>query len=184
VWKGAEAPEIMVLTGTQVYSNGMMSMSSCDINYSIGTEYVVYASGGPQDLKSHSCSRTAPLQEAEARALDAVTPHKKVGNDVRSCSTDSSSNGEIRLVTSDTNRAAIRAVRIAVERINDRPGVSQFGVVTNTAGKAAITSLPPGEYTITADLDGYSPRRMTVQIKPQACVEASVFLLRVPIRKD
>lgn len=81
IWKGGEAGEIVMLTGTRENSDGTVTSSSCDYGFKKGERYLVYAYGPRGELKTHSCSRTALLKHAEGEmeGLDEITPHKTVG---------------------------------------------------------------------------------------------------------
>jgi hypothetical protein len=62
--------------------------------------------------------------------------------------------------------------------VNDR----RFAATTDNAGRAVFVDVPPGEYRVTIDREGYQPRRSTIA-STQACVEVSVFLLSNPSAK-
>lgn len=81
IWKGKEAEEITMLTGTKDNGEGTITSSSCDYSFNKGEKYLVYAEGPPEELQTHFCSRTALLKyaEDEMKGLDEITPHKSVG---------------------------------------------------------------------------------------------------------
>jgi len=78
IWKGPEAEDITMQTGTKDNGDGTFTSSSCDYGFSRGQNYLVYAYGPANELKTHACSRTALLKyaEEEMKALDEITPHK------------------------------------------------------------------------------------------------------------
>jgi len=85
IWKGKEAVEITMLTGTKDNGDGTLTSSSCDYGFNKGEKYLVYADGPPGELRTHACSRTAPLKyaEEEMKGLDEITPHKAVGGELK-----------------------------------------------------------------------------------------------------
>jgi TonB-linked SusC/RagA family outer membrane protein len=59
---------------------------------------------------------------------------------------------------------------------------TSFSAVTNEAGVYNIRDVPPGRYTVTARLIGYSPVTATVTVTDSALVELSFMLRQSPTR--
>jgi hypothetical protein len=72
IWKGDEAKEIRMLTGTKYNGDGTYTMTSCDYPFRLGKKYLLYAYGPSEKLITGACSRTSPLEyaEAEMKGLD------------------------------------------------------------------------------------------------------------------
>jgi len=71
-WKGSVGKEIVMSTGAKKYEDGAYSISSCDYNFKLGEEYLVYAypvdpnlHPGSPDLQAHQCTRTKLLKHAQ-----------------------------------------------------------------------------------------------------------------------
>ncbi len=80
IWKGDEAKEITMLTGTKDNGDGTIISSTCDYGFENEKQYLIYAYGPMAELKTHKCSRTILLKDAETemKGLDEITPHKSV----------------------------------------------------------------------------------------------------------
>ena len=80
IWKGDEAEEITMLTGTKDNGDGTITSSTCDYGFENGKQYLIYAYGPMAELKTHKCSRTMLLKDAETemKGLDEITFHKSV----------------------------------------------------------------------------------------------------------
>jgi hypothetical protein len=80
IWKGEESKEITMLTGTKDNGDGTITPSTCDYWFEKGKQYLIYAYGPVAELKTHKCSRTMLLKDAETEmiGLDEITPHKAV----------------------------------------------------------------------------------------------------------
>ena len=80
IWKGEEAKEVTMLTGTRDNGDGTFTSSSCDYHFEKGAKYLIYAYGPVGKLQTHFCSRTMLLESAEKemRGLDQITTHKSV----------------------------------------------------------------------------------------------------------
>jgi len=80
IWKGDEAREITMLTGTKDNGDGTFTVSTCDYGFEKGERYLIYAYGPVAELKTHKCSRTMLLRDAqtEMKGLDEITPPKSV----------------------------------------------------------------------------------------------------------
>lgn len=83
IWKGEASDEIAMLTGTKDNGDGSFTSSSCDYSFSKGQKYLVYAYGLPGEMKTHACSRTAPIKyaEKEMQGLDEIRPHLTVNEE-------------------------------------------------------------------------------------------------------
>lgn len=79
LWKGDSDGEIILFTGAKDNGDGTyIHQSSCDYRFKLGERLLVYAYGDTDGLKTHRCSRTRPLTDAEVdiRELDAINPHE------------------------------------------------------------------------------------------------------------
>lgn len=63
-WKGEVTTEIILATDVTQNSDGTTTNSSCDYKYKQGENYLVYASGKENVLRTNYCSRTMPLDKA------------------------------------------------------------------------------------------------------------------------
>ena len=81
IWKGEEANDITMVTGTKLYGDGTLTFSSCDYRFEKGAKYLIYAYGPEEKLQTDKCSRTMPLKfaEKELKGLDEIKTHKSVG---------------------------------------------------------------------------------------------------------
>jgi hypothetical protein len=172
IWKGKETAEIVMLTGTKIFPNGTMSSTSCDYYYAQGQQYVVYATATGEGLLSPGCSRTGPLEDSEVRALDRVVPHKRIAIEEQRCAVAGLAAGEIQVLAVNSEAIALGSVRTLVEGAG-----GNFSSTTDNTGRTIYKNLTPGEYTITAESDGYAPRRYKLQLPSQGCVVASIVLL-------
>jgi len=170
IWKGDSRSDITMLTGTEDLGNGMMRSNSCNYGYRAGQKYVVYANGAPDKLMSHACTRTKLTTLAEVQGLDAIVTSRKVGNEVRACSGNSSP--EIRVTAANANSLALSGVAVSVEGSG-----RQYGALTDRSGKSTLAGLNAGEYKITASADGYLPRQLSISVGAGACVETEIYLV-------
>jgi hypothetical protein len=66
-WKGALSTEVFLVTFETRYTDGTGgSYEGCNYNFKEGENYLIYASVRQNQLSAHSCSRTKPLNAAEA----------------------------------------------------------------------------------------------------------------------
>jgi hypothetical protein len=174
VWKGETRGEITMLTGVEDLGNGMMRSNSCNYSYRAGQRYVVYAGGAPGQLLSQPCSRTKVATAEEIDGLDQVARPKKVADEVRSCSgpLSNSGAGEIRITISNPASQALPAVTLTAESSGRK-----YGAMTDKSGKSIFSGVQPGDYKITANIDGYLARQSTVTVPATSCVEASLYLI-------
>jgi hypothetical protein len=179
VWKGETRTDITMLTGARDLGNGAYSSTSCDYGFSAGQKYLIFASGTSDALITRQCSGTAPATELVTRgpALDAIAAPRKVGVDVRACSlnlTAASGTGEIRVLTATPQGQALSSVTLTAES-----GSRKYGAITDRSGKSIFSGLQPGEYKITAGVDGYLARQFTIAVPASRCVDTSLYLLPV-----
>jgi hypothetical protein len=73
IWKGDSVDEIVMVI-QEKKDNGNYVMTSCDYRFKSGEEYLVYAYGAPNELRTHACSRTTLLKNAEQemKGLDEI----------------------------------------------------------------------------------------------------------------
>jgi hypothetical protein len=171
MWKGEDRSEIVMRTGTLVTAGGFMSVSE-RLTYSVGQQYVIYASGSLDQLNARDCSHSGLLVDSEVAALDAITPHRKIGMEIHRCAaTAAAAAGEIRVAVSSSSEVPMPGVRVTLDGSARRDGAR-----TDNGGHVLFTGLPPGEYKVTADLDGHTPKQATVNVPEKTCMEAALFL--------
>jgi len=171
IWKGEERSEIVMRTGTVVTERGFMSTSE-RLSYSVGQQYIIYATGPLDKLESPTCARSGVLTEQDTADLDAITPHKKIGTEIHRCATPSGgAASELRVTVSSSSEVPQQGVKVTLDG-----STKQDGARTSDGGHASFGGLQPGEYKITADLDGHTPKQTTVTIPEKACMEAVLFL--------
>ena len=171
IWKGDERSEIVMRTGTLVTAGGFMSVSE-RFTYTAGQQYVIYASGSLDQLVAPPCSRSGLLTDPEVAALDAITSHKKIGTEMHRCaSVTASTGGEIRVSVSTSSEVSMPAVRVTLDGSTRRDGAR-----TDDSGHVVFAGLPPGEYKVTADIEGHTPKQATVNLPEKTCIDTAMFL--------
>jgi hypothetical protein len=171
MWKGEERSEIVMRTGTLVTAGGFMTISE-RVEYAIGQQYVIYASGSLDKLTAPGCSHSGLLSDAEIAALDAIAPRRKIGTEIHRCTgTAAATAGEIRVAVSSSSEVPKPGARVTLDGSSRHDGAR-----TDNSGHALFTGLPPGEYKVTADLEGHTPKQATVTVPEKACMDAALFL--------
>lgn len=80
VWKGEFGDELLMSTGAVDNGDGTISTSSCDYDFTLGGEYLVFAYGeSAREVRARLCTRTTALGRgaAETKELDEVWPHEE-----------------------------------------------------------------------------------------------------------
>jgi hypothetical protein len=171
MWKGDPRSEIVMRTGTLVTAGRFMSFSE-GVTYAVGQQYIIYASGTIDQLIAPGCSHSGLLIDSEVAALDAIAPHRKIGTEIHRCSPSAASDtGEIRVTVSSSSEVSRPGVRVTLDGSARREGAR-----TDNSGHVLFAGLQPGEYKITADLEGHTPKQATVTVPDKACIETALFL--------
>jgi hypothetical protein len=132
----------------------------CGYGFQTGVDYVVYAyKNSDERLETGICSRTRPLLEA----AEDVTYFR--------AAVSAPGTGELRIHTGPPAKAGMEGVKINVEG-----GGSHYAASTDAAGDAKFRGLPPGEYKITADAQGYFPADRVVQLHGKGCAEVPFYM--------
>ena len=148
---GPEQKQIEIATG--------MGGGDCGFAFQVGVDYVVYAYKNAEGhLETGICSRTRPMSQA----AEDVEYIRAMAN--------APGTGEIRVRTGLGNTPGKPGVPITAERDGSR-----YPALTNAAGDAVFTSLPPGAYTIHAELDGDLPDDPTLQLHAKGCLDVTLF---------
>lgn len=149
-----------VLTGisageTQVSVLTGMGGGDCGYRFERGAAYVVYAYRNAQgQLEAGICSRTRPIADA---AEDLAYIH---------AAAQAPSTGDIRIVTGFFNRPGTPGVPIQLQS-----GGSHYAAVTGADREARFPGLPPGEYKVSGDLEGYFPFERALKLHAKGCAE-------------
>jgi hypothetical protein len=80
VWKGASDDELAMSTGAKDNGDGSYTSTSCDFDFALGGEYLVFAYAAPgEEMQARQCTRTRSLKDAarDVQDLDEVWPHEK-----------------------------------------------------------------------------------------------------------
>ncbi len=142
--------EIEVVTG---FGGG-----DCGYPFQPGAEYVVYAVKNPEGrLATSICSRTRPVAQA---AEDLRYFQARAG---------ASTASEIRVRTGFWGAPGPSGTIIVAEREGFR-----YRALTDTAGDAVFTDLPPGEYLIHAESDGDLPDDPRIQLYAKGCGDVTL----------
>ncbi len=64
-WKGSDAEEMILYTSQIRYDDGSGGGSGCDYSFESGKQYLIYAFGPEDKLKTHACARTRLMEYAE-----------------------------------------------------------------------------------------------------------------------
>lgn len=64
VWKGDLASTVEMRTSEFRYENGLISMMAEDFHFEKGKEYLIYAYGEPDRLRTSACTRSRLLEKA------------------------------------------------------------------------------------------------------------------------
>lgn len=136
-----------------------MGGGDCGYSFQNGVEYVVYAyQNSDGRLQTGICSRTRPAAEApedlEYFRAKANAPET----------------GEIRVRTGLGMSAGRPGVLISVERDGAR-----YQALTNAAGEAVFSNMPPGAYTIHRESDGDLSDDPTVRLNAKGCLDTTLF---------
>jgi len=79
-WKTEMPPIFYLATGTTKNSDGTGGTSDCEHSFEIGKAYMVYAAGRGRETRTYTCTRTAPLSQAQDD-LNLLGPGKKPRDD-------------------------------------------------------------------------------------------------------
>src|ERR1035437_5376928 len=153
---GPGQKEIEIATG--------MGGGDCGFAFQVGVDYVVYAYKNAEGrLETGICSRTRLMSQAPEDVEYIRTMANAPGT------------GEIRVRTGIGNTPGIPGVPITAERDGSR-----YPALTNAAGDAMFTGLPPGAYTIHAELDGDLPDDPRLQLNPTGRPDVTLYrILRI-----
>lgn len=80
VWKGDLGPEVVMASGAEALSNGLIGNSSCSYSFRTGQRYLVFAFGESHlQMRAYECdlTTTAPLGQATINVLDAIQPRRE-----------------------------------------------------------------------------------------------------------
>jgi hypothetical protein len=143
--------EIEILTG--------MGGGDCGYPFDTSQDYVIYAHRNSDGhLETGICSRTRLLSRA---AEDIQYFHNMAGAPATS---------EMRVMTGYPGTPAKSGITILAES-----GGSRYSALTNAAGQATFTGLPPGEYTIHSAADGDLADDPKVQLYAKGCRDLTLF---------
>ena len=146
----AGGQEVSILTGR--------GGGDCGYPFRRGVDYMVYAYRNAQgQLETGICSRTRPLTEAAEdvaylRALPQAAPA-----------------ADLHIVTGLFNRPGTPGVKIRVSGDG-----TEYTAVTGGEGEARFAAMPPGEYQISGELEGYFPVERTVKLHAKGCADVMV----------
>jgi Carboxypeptidase regulatory-like domain len=144
--------EIEIVTG--------MGGGDCGYAFQSGVDYVVYAYRNSEGrLETGICFRTRPL----AQATEDVAYFHAVAT--------APGTSEIRIVTGPPGASGMPGVRTTIAGAG-----SHYAASTDTAGQAKFGGLPPGEYKVTAESEGYLPADRTVQLHAKGCAEVRFLM--------
>ncbi len=154
----AAQKEIEIVTG--------MGGGDCGYSFQSGVDYIVYAYKNSEGrLETGICSRTRPLtQAAEDIAYLRAVPQLPATADIR-----------VSVFDNSAWQAGRRPMQRVRTTISGPDGIKE--ALTDRAGRATFTGLPPGEYTVQWASDGYKSGDRKVQIHAQGCAEVPVFML-------
>ena len=171
VWKGEERSEIVMRTGAVVTESAIM-MTSELLNYAVGRQYVVYASGPLDQLQSPGCARSDVLNESEVAALDKIVAHRKIGTEIHRCpGVTAAETSELRVILSSSSRIPQKGTRLTLDGSTKHEGAQ-----SGDGGRVSFLELPAGEFKLTADLPGFTPKQATMSIPEKSCMEAEIYL--------
>jgi hypothetical protein len=148
---GSGQKQVEIVTG--------LGGGDCGYAFQVGLDYVVYAYKNAEGrLETGICSRTRPITQA----AEDLEYFRAMAN--------APETGEIRVRTALGKSPGRPGVPITAERDESR-----YPALTNAAGEAVFTNLPPGTYTIHAELDGDLPDDPLVQLHAKACLDVTLF---------
>ena len=140
----------------------------------IGKQYLMYTSGDPNGpVPARGCTRSRRLEDAEEdlNFLQLLSGGKAVTHVDGSVRFRPDEPEDSRL--GDAGRTPMKDVQITLSGEG-----KQFHATTTSDGRYSFTKLPPGKYTIAADLAGYSldwaPDDLS--LAPNGCVEADLLM--------
>jgi hypothetical protein len=77
VWKGELGSELVMSTGAEATTDGLIRSSSCDVSFAFGQTYLIFGHGKTlETMKAHSCSFTGPVNILILDLLDALVPRR------------------------------------------------------------------------------------------------------------
>lgn len=82
----------------------------------------------------------------------------------------------VRGVVTDSSRAAVPTARVVITNVDRK---TQHETVTDSAGRYAITALPPGDYSLSAEAPGftmYARGPFSLQVQQQATIDVELAL--------
>ena len=138
----------------------------------LGRQYLMYTSGSPnRGVPARGCTRSRRVEDADedleflkAYSAGRVTTH--IDGTVQFRPDEPEDSQEARTPMKD--------VKVILSGRGE-----QFHATTTSAGRYSFSKLPPGEYTVNADLPGYrlnwAPDTLT--LVANGCVEANMLLM-------
>ncbi|MEJ7622521.1 MAG: hypothetical protein WKF34_00865 [Pyrinomonadaceae bacterium] len=65
-WKGDFTSNAFLVTGNLKRNDGITQGNSCEYNFKTGSSYLVFATGGPGERRTHACALTREMPHADA----------------------------------------------------------------------------------------------------------------------
>jgi protocatechuate 3,4-dioxygenase beta subunit len=134
-------PTAEQIAASQSHPGESMMMSSCDYDFQLGKQYVIYARRTPDGRWTTSmCTGTKPIEEAAAdidyiASIPLAEPTGRVYGNIE------------RTILNPKDRTAPMTVPAAGVRVALTSEANRFTVTTDSEGKLEV-QVPPGEYTI------------------------------------
>lgn len=134
-------PTAEQIAASQSHPGESMMMSSCDYDFQLGRQYVIYARRTPDGRWTTSmCTGTKPIEEASAdidyiASIPLAEPTGRVYGNIE------------RTILNPKDRTAPMTVPAAGVRVALTSEANRFTVTTDSEGKLEV-QVPPGEYTI------------------------------------
>ena len=143
------------------------------------------AAGAPMALAAPppaAQTRVAPLSQREQAALSSrgyiageadLTTQQAVAPDRGVASRRAPAGGDLELKLRDDSGASLPGVTVTVKRVNEAPRVA----VTDAKGEVSLAGLPPGQYRVEAELEGFDTTVYpTVAVNPERRTEIEAQL--------
>lgn len=129
------------IAASRLASGELEMMSSCDYDFQLGGQYLIYARRTPEGrLATSECSGTKPIEEAAAdldyiASIPSAEPTGRVYGHIE------------RTVADPSDRTTPKAVPAAGVAVALTGATSRLTVTTDPQGKLDV-QVPPGDYTI------------------------------------